>query len=57
MSDADLKLMREGLVRLYSMLQARGDTKAAEQCIVCAQVVTNELRPRTACALLRPTTA
>jgi hypothetical protein len=54
MSDADLKLMREGLVRLYSLLQARGDTKAAEQCIACAQVVTNELRPRTACALLRP---
>ena len=44
MSDANLKLLRDGLVHLYSLLQAKGDARAAEQCIACAQVITNELR-------------
>lgn len=57
MSDSDLKLLRDGLVRLYSQLQARGDARAAEQCVACAQVITNELRTRPACALLMPAAA
>ena len=44
MSEANLKLLREGLVHLYSLFQARGDNRAAEQCVACAQVITNELR-------------
>jgi hypothetical protein len=54
MSTADLKLLREGLIRLYSVFNARGDKRAAEECVVCAQIITRELRPA---ALLAPKVA
>lgn len=44
MSPADLRMLRAGLIRLYSLFNARGDKRAAEACVASAQIITNELR-------------
>jgi hypothetical protein len=54
MSRADLLLMRDGLLKLYALYAGRGDRRAAEECVTCAQIITNELRTA---ALLAPKVA
>lgn len=44
MTRADMILLREGLLRLFAVLSEKGDKRAAEQCVTCAQLITNELR-------------